>query len=654
MRRRARTKPHMAKGRYRISRKIADGGMAEIYAGTQHGVEGFERPVVLKRILPTLLVEPQFKNLMIDEAHVAMSLTHTNIVQVLDLGQAKGHYYLVLELVDGWDLNQILNRVKALPGFELSPTLALFIVGEVCRALAYAHSRTRGGKPMGIVHRDVSPHNVLVSAEGEVKLTDFGIAKAMTKRENTVQGVIKGKLAFMSPEQASGTVIDARSDLFSIGTLLYLMFTGKRPFEAPTDLESILRVQKADFPPPERINPRIAPEVAALIQRAMKLDPALRFQTADAMLEVIEDVQRQVFGASGKTELKRWLADLETRDHVPSIGRLPPPTRSPDDTMELGDQDIEFEDSTMGAVPEAVALGATLASSQSASRSGPPPAPGASAIPESIAFAPTGQASGTQRLSSQPPPLAPTPSSQRSSRRMFGTLGLLTSIGIAIGLLVRRDETSPPDVGGSEHGRANVPFVPTPAPQGVGLLGRAESYGDVDESEAPSASADAAAPDASPPGQAPAATPDQDPDQDESDNEESLLAQAEKDLADKVIGDDPEDAVLLPTRKAPPTPSKAGKPNAAPKPAPIVSVKVASRPSGAVVKLKRRVFGRAPMSLRFKAGITYELTFIKQGYLPAKKRFTVSARKNQSVSVALRKRPPPKKQKNFIQRMLGL
>ena len=190
-------------GRYHISRKIADGGMAEIFLGTQRGVEGFERPVVLKRILASLLADPQFRNQMIDEAHVAMSLNHSNIVQVLDLGHARGRYFLVLELVEGWDLNQILNRARA-ASFPLLPELSLYLVAEVCRALGYAHAKTRDGQPLGIVHRDVSPHNVLVSEQGEVKLTDFGIAKAMGRREHTGHGVIKGKLAFMSPEQASG------------------------------------------------------------------------------------------------------------------------------------------------------------------------------------------------------------------------------------------------------------------------------------------------------------------------------------------------------------------------------------------------------------------------------------------------------------------
>src|SRR3954451_18412175 len=336
-------------GRYRILRKIADGGMAEIFLASQRGAEGFERPVVLKRILQALVADPQFRNMLIDEAHVAMSLNHSNIAQVLDLGHARGRYFLVLEFVDGWDLNLLLQRVAA-ANFPIPPQLALYISAEVCRALSYAHARTRDGKALGIVHRDISPHNVLISEHGEVKLTDFGIAKALGRRERTGAGIIKGKLAFMSPEQASGAMLDARSDLFSVGTMLYLMSTGRRPFEAPTDLEAILRVRQCDFPPPEKIKPDIEPKLATVIMRAMRLSPSERYQSAEEMLVDIEAVQRTVFQPAGQTELKRWLTALQERDQVGPIGRtsrLPAlaPLESSGDLVE-GDDLVFDEDSS--------------------------------------------------------------------------------------------------------------------------------------------------------------------------------------------------------------------------------------------------------------------------------------------------------------------
>jgi len=339
----------MAKhGRYKIIRRVADGGMAEIFLATQMGREGFQKPVILKRIHSTIYADPQFRNMFIDEAHISMSLSHSNIAQVLDLGVSAGRYFLVLELVDGWDLGRILHRA-ATAGVRLPRELALHIGAEICRALAYAHSKAMDGQgPLGIVHRDVSPHNVLLSEQGEVKLTDFGIAKAMNKREHTGTGVVKGKVAFMSPEQAMGKPIDARSDLFSLGTMLYLMVTRARPFEGPSDLETLLRVQKGDFPAPETVAPDLPPEVAALIARAMRLDPNERYQSADEMLADVERVLRTAFRPVGQSELKRWLAELTARDGVLPISQASARStaaRTKTGTGELEEEDVVLLDS---------------------------------------------------------------------------------------------------------------------------------------------------------------------------------------------------------------------------------------------------------------------------------------------------------------------
>jgi len=322
----------MAKhGRYKIVRKVADGGMAEIFLATQLGREGFQKPVILKRIHSTIYADPQFRNMFIDEAHISMGLSHSNIVQILDLGVGNGRYFLVMEVVDGWDLGRVLQRA-AQASTPLPRELGLYVCAEVCRALAYAHGKTGpGGQLLGIVHRDVSPQNILLSEQGEVKLTDFGIAKAMGKREQTGTGVVKGKVAFMSPEQALGKAIDARSDLFAVGVVLYQLMAGVRPFEAPTDLEVLLRVQKADFKPAHVAAPDLPPHVSAIITRAMQLDPDLRYQSAEEMLTDIEKVLRTVFRPVGQTELKRWLAGLGARDgqmsmakaaHTPPHGRV--------------------------------------------------------------------------------------------------------------------------------------------------------------------------------------------------------------------------------------------------------------------------------------------------------------------------------------------
>jgi serine/threonine protein kinase len=334
-------------GRYNIVRRVADGGMAEIFLATQLGRDGFQKPVILKRIHSTIYADPQFRNMFIDEAHISMSLSHSNIAQVLDLGVAQGRYFLVLELVDGWDLGRVQQRAAA-AGIPVPRELGLHIIADVCRALAYAHTKTDGTRSLGIVHRDISPHNILLSEQGEIKLTDFGIAKAMNKREQTGTGVVKGKVAFMSPEQAMGKPIDQRSDLFSLGTVLYLLMVRSRPFEGPTDLETLLRVQKGDFLPPEAAAPDLEPEVAAIINRALKLDVSERYQSADEMLADIEHVARNVFRPVGQTELKRWLTELSVQDGQPSILKAtsrPTATRAGTGTGELDGQDVVLSDS---------------------------------------------------------------------------------------------------------------------------------------------------------------------------------------------------------------------------------------------------------------------------------------------------------------------
>jgi serine/threonine-protein kinase len=338
----------MAKhGRYKIVRKVADGGMAEIFLATQIGREGFQKPVILKRIHSTIYADPQFRNMFIDEAHISMGLSHSNIVQILDLGVSAGRYFLVMEVVDGWDLGRVIHRATQ-ARTALPRDLGLYVTAETCRALAYAHGKTDpDGQLLGIVHRDVSPQNILVSEQGEVKLTDFGIAKAMGKREQTGTGVVKGKIAFMSPEQALGKNVDARSDLFAVGVVLYQLMTGVRPFEGPTDLETLLRVQRADFKPPHVVAPDLAPHVSAIISRAMQLDPDMRYQSAEEMLTDIEQVLRTVFRPVGQTELKRWLAGLGARDGQVAMAKgahTPPHGRVTGGTGEMEGKDVVLDD----------------------------------------------------------------------------------------------------------------------------------------------------------------------------------------------------------------------------------------------------------------------------------------------------------------------
>ncbi len=218
-------------GKYLILDKIATGGMAELFQAKITSVEGFEKLVAIKKILPNLTQDKNLVNMFIDEAKLAAMLTHQNIVQIYDLGSMEGAYFIAMEYIHGKDLRVISRKAqgKKLP---LPLEYALYIACRISSGLDYSHNlRDFQGNPLKLIHRDISPQNILVTYEGEVKIVDFGIAKAAKKTSDTKEGLIKGKVAYMSPEQAAGKVIDHRSDIFSTGILLWEMVTGKRMFE---------------------------------------------------------------------------------------------------------------------------------------------------------------------------------------------------------------------------------------------------------------------------------------------------------------------------------------------------------------------------------------------------------------------------------------
>jgi serine/threonine-protein kinase len=358
--------------RYTIRKKIAQGGMAEVFVATQAGADAFERLVVLKRILPAYSAQPQFRNMLVDEAHIVMALNHGNIVPVLDLAHRDGWYFLVMELVDGWDLATILWRAQK-AHLPLPLGLALHLTAEVCRGLAYAHACTSAsGRALGIVHRDISPQNVLLSEHGEVRVTDFGIAKALGKRTRTEAGVVKGNVDFMSPEQAAGAAVDASSDVFSTGAMFYQLITGRLPFRAATELDTLHRVQKAEFTPAEEANPQLSPAVAGIVKKAMQHLPSQRYRGAREMMLELEEVLRTEFRAPSTSELQQWLAELGRSD-----GELPASKRPglpmDEKTMTLDAGDILSVEEVSKASPPAADDPSTDALAD------PPPAPAAPA-----------------------------------------------------------------------------------------------------------------------------------------------------------------------------------------------------------------------------------------------------------------------------------
>lgn len=288
-------------GRYRLLERLGQGGMAEVFKAKSYGVEGFEKILVIKRILPELARSPEFVDMFVHEAKLAVRLSHANIVQVFDLGKAPSGdvagaspsdaYYIAMEYVQGLDLASVLGRSRRFD-FSLPIQMGAYVASEVVKGLDHAHRRRdEQMRPLGIVHRDVSPQNVLLSFEGEVKVTDFGIAKARgvlaRADEDTQTRALRGKFGYMSPEQAQGDSVDARSDLFSLGTILYECVAGVNPFSAPTTFETLRRVQACEYPPIELLRPEVPSELVAILKTAMAKHPADRYPDAGHMYEAL-------------------------------------------------------------------------------------------------------------------------------------------------------------------------------------------------------------------------------------------------------------------------------------------------------------------------------------------------------------------------------
>ncbi|MBI5481279.1 MAG: serine/threonine protein kinase, partial [Deltaproteobacteria bacterium] len=280
-------------GSYEILQRIAVGGMAEIYLARVSGISGFEKLVVVKRILPQLATSPEFVQMFLDEARIAATLHHSNIVQVYDVGTVGGQYFFSMEFLHGEDLSGI-SRALAAAGRPLPVEAALGIASGVCAGLHYAHERIGlDGQPLEIVHRDVSPQNVIVTFDGGVKLLDFGIAKAARRLAATRCGTLKGKVRYMSPEQCQGAAMDRRSDVFSLGILLWELTTGRRLFARSSEFETLKAIVETDAPAPSSVRPDYPLELERVVMRALRRHRAERYQTAQDMQLDLEEFARE-------------------------------------------------------------------------------------------------------------------------------------------------------------------------------------------------------------------------------------------------------------------------------------------------------------------------------------------------------------------------
>ncbi|MBX3274940.1 MAG: protein kinase, partial [Sandaracinaceae bacterium] len=354
-------------GKYLLLDRIAVGGMAEVYTAKSFGIEGFEKIIAIKRILPTMAEDHDFISMFIDEAKIAGHLTHANIVPIYELGKIGESHYIAMEYVWGKDLLQIMNRFRRMRR-HMPPVMAAWIASKMLEGLDYAHrKRDRHGRPMGIIHRDVSPQNILVSYEGQVKLIDFGIAKAASRNTKTQAGVLKGKFGYMSPEQVRGLPIDHRSDIFGASTCLHEMLTGERLFVGESDFSTLEKVRNADVAPPSQLVADLPAELEAIVLKGLAREPDDRWQTAGEMQEELQRfiaLQRPPFGTS---KLNTWMRTAFAPEIAKEKGRLdsfnrvahPGPSASPP---------------APGAPPRVPSLGVTSPQNPVARRP-PPPAP---------------------------------------------------------------------------------------------------------------------------------------------------------------------------------------------------------------------------------------------------------------------------------------
>ncbi|MBK5258125.1 MAG: TonB family protein [Thermoanaerobaculia bacterium] len=324
-------------GQYVLLEKIATGGMAEVWKARKRGEEGFQKIVAIKKILPHLSDDQEFIGMFVDEAKLAAQLNHSNIIHIYDLGKIQSSYFIAMEYVDGADLKTIVSRGRERDQ-PLGVELALFVTTKVASALDYAHrKRDFDEKEMELVHRDVSPQNVLISHEGDIKLCDFGIAKATSKGSHTQAGALKGKLQYMSPEQAWGRAIDRRSDIFALAVVLFEMLTQRKLFTGDNEMSVLEQVREARVVAPSEINDEVPPEVDRIVLKGLAKDPADRYQTAGEMAKDIDSVLYSFRPTPTSADLaiymhRLWIAEpqsMHTLEPLIEISAPAPPAPPP-------------------------------------------------------------------------------------------------------------------------------------------------------------------------------------------------------------------------------------------------------------------------------------------------------------------------------------
>ncbi|MEO6950392.1 MAG: protein kinase [Polyangia bacterium] len=325
-------------GPFVLERKLAEGGMAEVYLANHIGFGGFEKQVVVKRILPALSMHQDFVNMFLNEARLAARLSHGNVVQVIEAGEIEGRYYIAMEYIDGCDLKPFYDDAER-TGDPMPPGIACRIIADLLAGLHYAHTVSdERGRPLGLVHRDVSPQNVLITRTGNVKIVDFGIAKATNAAgQQTRVGQVKGKISYLSPEQAMGKPVDARSDVFACGILLWELVTGQRLFSRSNDMATIMAITDDDRKPVRAVRPELPEELDHVLAQALARPLTDRYPSAAAMQSELEALIRSQGWDADRRALERVMLKRLGLQSVPTLRavRNPEPDQSEENATML-------------------------------------------------------------------------------------------------------------------------------------------------------------------------------------------------------------------------------------------------------------------------------------------------------------------------------
>ncbi len=447
-------------GKYLLLDRINIGGMAEVWRAKTFGAGGFERLVAIKRILPNIAEDEEFITMFIDEAKITVQLNHANIAQIYELSSISNSYFIAMEYVSGKDMRAVFDRCRK-RGEPAPIPLSCYLIAQCCEGLDYAHrANDKAGRPMGIVHRDVSPQNALISYEGEVKVIDFGIAKAAGKATKTQAGILKGKFGYMSPEQIRGLPLDRRSDVFAIGVCLYEMLTGERLFVGDSDFSVLEKVRKVEVLPPSHFNRKIPDALEKIVMKALAKDVDERYSYAS---ELGEDLRKFLYTSGfsfGRKDLAAFMKATFAEDVEKEKQRLQEygDVKAPEGLMVAAE--VGFG---MGQVPAATSMPANSSAVTAAPTMAPPmvaPAVSHQGLPP-LTRPPPPVLSTTPPITAPPPPLRP--GVRLTAQQAVHTAGKDEHEATLLADGMRDDSTTNP---GPQE--LNVRNRPAPLPEEVG------------------------------------------------------------------------------------------------------------------------------------------------------------------------------------------